>query len=210
MATQFKIYSNVNLGEGSVIEDFCIVGKPLKDKEDLKTIIGKNALIRSHSIIYAVNKIGNNFQTGHSILIREENEIGNDVSIGTMSVVEHHVKIGDNVRIHSQAFIPEFCILEKNCWIGPNVVLTNTLHPRCSKAKDCLKKTPVTIKENAKIGANATILPGVTIGKNSVVGAGSVVTENIPDNKVVAGNPARIIGDIENLKCKTGLKDKPY
>lgn len=212
MEIKSKIYSNAEVGENPHVGDFCVIGVPPRGKTEgeLKTVIGKNATIRSHSIIYAGNKIGENFQTGHHAMIREENEIGNDVSIGTMSIVEHHVKIGDGVRVHGHVFIPEFCILEKNCWIGPKVVLTNTFHPRCSKAKECLQKTPVTVKENAKVCANATILPGITIGKNAIVGAGSVVTEDVPDNKVVIGNPAKIIKDVSNLKCKTGLKEKPY
>ena len=207
-----NIYKNVKIGKNAKIEDFVIIGRPPKGKRDgeLKTVIGNNAVIRSHSVIYAGNKIGNNFQTGHGVNIRENNVIGDDVSIGTKSVIEHHIKIEDNVRVHSQAFIPEYCILKKGCWIGPQVVLTNPLHPLCKKAKECLKKTPVIIEEDAKIGANATLLPGITIGKNSLVGAGSVVTKSIEKNKVAVGNPAKAIKDIDELDCPTKLTKKPY
>lgn len=112
------------------------------------------------------------------------------------------------MRIHSQAFICEYSFLEEGCWIGPRVVLTNTLHPLCPKAKQCLKGP--TIKKAAKIGANATILPELIVGENSLIGAGSVVVKNVPQNAVVAGNPARIIKDITSLKCQYKLIEKPY
>lgn len=194
-----KIYPNVQIGKNAVIEDFVIIGVPARGKKEgeLPTIIGDNAVIRSHTVIYAGNRIGNNFQTGHHVMIREENEIGDNVSIGTASVVEYHVKIGNAVRIHTQAFIPETSVLEDGAWIGPNVVITNAAYPRSKNVKDELKGAVV--KKNAKIGANATLLPGVTIGENALVGAGSVVTKDVPPNKVVAGNPSQVVNDISNL-----------
>src|SRR5437588_8803401 len=137
----YRIYPGVQLGERAEIGLFVLLGVPPagKNEGDLVTIIGPGAVIRSHTIIYAGNRIGANFQTGHGAVIREQNEIGDNVSIGTASVVEHHVIIGDAVRIHSQAFIPEFSILEPECWIGPNVVITNGKYPRSPLAKENLK-----------------------------------------------------------------------
>lgn len=208
--SDYKVYLNVKLGTNVQIGDYVIIGVPPKGKKsgELETVIGDNAVIRSHTVIYAGNVIGDDFQTGHTVMIRELNQIGNNVSIGTHSVVEHHVKIGNGVRIHSQSFIPEYCVLEDGVWIGPNVVLTNVYHPLCSKAKECLKGSA--LKENAKIGANATLLPDITIGRNVLVGAGSVVVDDVPDDKVVAGNPARIIKDICDLTCPYGLINTPY
>ena len=100
------VYDEVILGTGTVIEDFCIVGARPRGAA-LPTTIGDGAVIRSHTVIYAGNKIGRNFQTGNKVNIRESNQIGDNVSVGTLSVIEHHVEIGDNVRIHTQAFIPE-------------------------------------------------------------------------------------------------------
>jgi len=194
-----RIYLNVALGDGSLVEDFCIVGAPPRGAADgeLRTTIGRASTIRSHSVIYAGNTIGDRFQTGNKVNIRELNEIGDDVSIGTLSVVEHHVTIGNHVRIHTQAFVPEFSVLEEGCWIGPNVVLTNAKYPVSPGVKDALAG-PV-IRKGAKIGANATILPGVVIGEHALVGAGAVVTRDVEPGAVVAGNPARVIGHISAL-----------
>lgn len=193
------IYPNVKLEDNYIVEDFVIIGVPPKGYSagELETIIGDNAVIRSHTVIYAGNKIGNNFQTGNKANIRELNEIGDNVSIGTLSVIEHHIKIGNGVRIHTQVFIPEFTILEDNCWIGPNVVITNAKYPKSLNVKNELKGAD--IRKFAIIGANSTLLPGVIVGEYAIVGAGSVVTKDVPDKCVVAGNPAKIINTTDNL-----------
>lgn len=178
---------------------FVIVGQvPQKEMGDIpKTFIGDGASLRSHTVIYYGNQIGNNFQTGHGVLVRELNKIGDDVSIGTGSIVEHHIQIGNGVRIHSNAFVPEYSILEDNCWIGPHVVLTNARYPRSPNAKKELVGPH--IEFGAKIGANSTILPGIRIGKNALVGAGSVVTKDVEAGMVVVGNPAKVVNHISNL-----------
>ena len=197
--TTHKIYGNVHLGVGSIIEDYCIVGAPPRGARDgeLATIIGEGAVIRSHGVIYAGNVIGRNFQTGNKVNIRELNRIGDNVSIGTLSVIEHHVEIGDDVRIHTQVFIPEFSVLEPGCWIGPNVVFTNAKYPLSPGVKDRLAG-PV-VRRGAKVGANATLLPGVVVGENALVGAGAVVVRDVPAGMVVAGNPARVIRAVAEL-----------
>ena len=192
-------YPGVQLGENVTVEDYVIIGKPSAGKKpgDRETVIGDRTLIRSHTVIYMGNVVGTNCQTGHNVLIREDNIIGDSVSIGSHSIVEHHVTIEDDVRIHSQAFIPEFSILKKGCWIGPNAVLTNARYPQSPRAKENLEGP--TIGEGAKIGANATILPGVRIGENALVGAGAVVTKDVAPGTVVAGNPAVVINEISEL-----------
>ena len=135
------IYPNVTFGANCVVEDFAVIGAPPRGHKEgeLETAIGDGAVIRSHAVIYAGNKIGKNFQTGNKVNIRELNEIGDNVSIGTLSVVEHHVKIEDGVRVHTQAFVPEFTVLEEGCWIGPNVVITNASHPNLPTTKDNIR-----------------------------------------------------------------------
>lgn len=187
------IHAGVKLGKNVVVEDYCIIGVPPRGAKDgeLETIIGDDSVIRSHTVIYAGNKIGNKFQTGNKANIRELNEIGNNVSIGTLSVVEHHVIIEDNARIHTQVFIPEYSVLKKDSWVGPNVVFTNAPYPKSKNVKDEL--VGPTLHENAIVGANSTLLPGVQIGKDAMVGAGSVVTKDVAPGDVVAGNPAKFI-----------------
>ena len=191
-----KIYKNVTLGKDVIIEDFSIIGAPPRGHKDgdLETIIGDGSTIRSHTVIYAGNKIGKNFQTGNKANIRELNEIGDNVSIGTLSVVEHHVVIEADVRIHTQVFVPEYTTIREGAWLGPNVVLTNAKYPKSLNVKDELAG-PV-IEKNSKIGANSTLLPGVIVGENSLVGAGSVVTKDVEANSITVGSPAKKIKDI--------------
>jgi acetyltransferase-like isoleucine patch superfamily enzyme len=193
------VHPNVTLGEPTSVGPFVILGEPKRGSApgDHATSIGEGACIRSHTVIYGGNQIGSGFQTGHSVLVREDNRIGDDVSIGSGSVVEHDVRIGHGVRLHSNVFVPEYSTLEDDCWLGPNVVLTNARYPRSPRAKEELRG-PL-IEKGAKIGANATLLPGVRIGREALVGAGAVVTRDVPAGSVVAGNPARILKRIEDL-----------
>jgi acetyltransferase-like isoleucine patch superfamily enzyme len=193
------IHPNVRLGADCVVEEYAVIGAPPAGSRpgELETVIGDNAFIRSHTVIYAGNNIGSNFQTGNKANVRELNTIGNNVSIGTLSVVEHHVTIGNGVRIHSQVFIPEFSVLLDECWLGPQVVLTNAKYPGSPHAKKELKG--VRIGRAAVVGANATILPGITIGEQALVGAGSVVVHDVAARTVVAGNPAKPINTIADL-----------
>ena len=199
MDSNSKIYSNTQFGANAAIGDFCVIGEPPRGKKagELATRVGARAVIRSHTVIYAGNVIGDDFQTGHGALVREENQIGDNVSIGSHSIIEHHVKIGNGVRIHSNVFVPEFSILEDDCWLGPNVVVTNARYPRSKNVKETLKGA--TIKRGAKIGANATLLPGIIIGENALVGAGAVVVDDVPDGVVVVGNPARVVKQIDEI-----------
>jgi acetyltransferase-like isoleucine patch superfamily enzyme len=180
---------------------FVIIGQPPRGQRpgDASTQIATGACINSHTVIYSGNKIGRNFRTGHGVLIREDNEIGHDVSIGSGSNVEHHVRIGNAVRLHSNVFVPELSILEDGCWLGPNVVLTNARYPASPGAKEQLAGPY--IEARARIGANTTILPGVRIGADALVGAGAVVTIDVPPGAVVVGNPARVIKHVSQLNA---------
>ena len=120
-------------------------------------------------------------------------EIGKNCNIGSYVEVQSKVRIGNNVTISSHSFICSLVIIEDNVFVGHSVVTINDVYPPSYKRTGSKKNWQKTlIKKDAVIGSNATLLP-VTIGKNAEVGAGAVVTKDVPDHCIVAGNPARII-----------------
>lgn len=131
-------------------------------------------------------KIGENVKIWHFSYVGDNTEIGDNVSIGSLAHIDYDVKIGENTRIEGQAYIPPLSRIGKNVFIGPAAVLTNDPYPMCNKM------IGVTIEDNAIIGARAVIKAGVTIGKNSVVAMGAIVTKDVPENTVVIGSPASI------------------
>jgi acetyltransferase-like isoleucine patch superfamily enzyme len=209
-----KIGSNTIVGEGSIIgyPTKTAIKKLIKEKEVnwLKydeisegAIIGENSIIRSGTIIYEQVSIGKNFEGGHRILIREKTIIGENVKIGTDTIIDGWVIIGNNVNIQTAVYIPPKCVIEDYVFIAPRVCFTNDKYPPSKRL------CGVTVKRGAVLGANCTLISGVTIGENAVVAAGAVVTRDVPNNVVVAGVPARIIstrGEYENKKSMWEIK----
>jgi acetyltransferase-like isoleucine patch superfamily enzyme len=177
--------SNVILGKNCVIQDNVTLGG--SDDHNL-LVIGDNALIRSGSIIYSRVKIGKNFKTGHRALVRENSIIGNNVLLGTDSVIDGNCKLGNDVSIQTNAYITAYSTIEDHVFIGPRVAMANDKYMVAGA-----KLIGPTIKKGARIGANATILPGITIGEGAVVGSGAVVTKDVSPNVTVVGNPARVL-----------------
>jgi acetyltransferase-like isoleucine patch superfamily enzyme len=126
-------------------------------------------------------------------------EIGDNTKIGPFVEIQKGVKIGKNCKIQSHTFICEGVTIEDNAFVGHNVTFINDLYPRSTKKDGELQKEedwvviPTLIKKKASIGSSATILGGITVGENAIVGAGSIVTKEVPPNTIVAGNPARVI-----------------
>jgi len=126
-------------------------------------------------------------------------EIGDEVKIGTFVEIQKGVKVGKRCKISSHSFLCEGVMLEDEVFIGHNVTFINDLYPRATTVGGALqtekdwKCVPTLVKKGASIGSSATVLCGITIGEGAVVGAGSVVTKDVPPNTVVAGNPARVL-----------------
>ncbi len=134
--------------------------------------------------------IGNNTKIWQFCVILPEAKIGTNCNICSHCLIENEVVIGDSVTIKSGVQIWDGITIEDEVFIGPNATFTNDRHPK-SRNKDW-QKEKILVKKGASIGANATILPGITIGENAVIGAGSVVTKDVPAKAVVYGNPARV------------------
>ena len=126
-------------------------------------------------------------------------EIGDDVKIGTFVEIQKGAKIGNRCKISSHTFICEGVILEDEVFVGHHVVFTNDRYPRATDENGELQTDadweciPTLVKRGASIGSGAVLLCGITVGENAIIGAGSVVTKDVPPNAIVAGNPARII-----------------
>lgn len=205
------IYDNVIIGDNTFIGPNCIIGEPtmgfyrdLKNHNPQKTIIGSNSIIRSFTTIYEDVHIGEYFQTGHHAIIREETRIGHHTSFGSFSEMPGKSTIGNYVRIHSKVMMSERNIIDDYVWIFPFVVITNVKHPPIGKFQ-------VThIKEYAQIFASAVILPGITIGRNAIIGAGAMVAKNVPDERMIVGNPGKDIKSIREIYDEEGSRVYPW
>ena len=205
------IRSEVKLGENSFIGANCIVGEYWMDfcfdrkKHPHPLAIGKDALIRSGSIIYAGSEIGDGFQTGHQVTIREKSKIGNHVSVGTLSDIQGNCTIGNYVRMHSNVHIGQLSVVDDFVWIFPYVVLTNDPTPPSDDF------VGVHIHPFAIIATGTVVMPGIEIGQDALVAAGCNVTRKVEPYSVVMGNPGKPKGDVRNIKNKiTGESVYPW
>jgi UDP-2-acetamido-3-amino-2,3-dideoxy-glucuronate N-acetyltransferase len=154
--------------------------------------ISDSKLIDKTAIIHPTAKIGDRTRIWAYAQIGEHATIGRNCIIGNGAYIDRHVVIGDSVRIHNKALIYHGIVIEDKVFIGPGVCCTNDPHPKSGQTRS-LEGKQWFIKKGASVGANATILPDVTIGENAVIGAGSVVTKDVPCNATVCGNPARLL-----------------
>jgi acetyltransferase-like isoleucine patch superfamily enzyme len=123
-------------------------------------------------------------------------------------VVDYGCVIGNGVKIHTGVYVAQFTILEDDVFLAPGVIVTNDIHPGCPESSRCMRGP--TVRRGAQVGGNVTLLPYIEIGERALIGAGSVVTKDIPPRAVAYGNPARVVGTIDDLDCDTGLVAKPY
>lgn len=152
--------------------------------------MGSECVIRSYTVVYMDVTLGNMVRTGHHVLIREHTVIGNQVVIGSGTVIDGYTTVGDFVKIESRVYIPTHTTIGNYVFIGPGAVLTNDKYPLRRRA-EYEPRGPI-LEDNVTIGANATILAGIRVGEGAMVGAGSVVTRDVPAWHLAIGVPARV------------------
>jgi len=198
-----KIYGKALIQAGTYVGENCIVGHPqrsdlskiVKDKKEITDYesplitIGEDCTIRAGTIIYSEVNVGKKCQTGHNVMIREKTTIGSNTIVGTNTVIDGNTIIGENVSIQTGVYIPLYCKIGNNVFMGPFSKLTNDKY-MMRKIYDLIGPN---IEDDVSLGANSVILPGITLKRGTIVGAGSVVTKNTNENDIVIGNPAKLL-----------------
>jgi acetyltransferase-like isoleucine patch superfamily enzyme len=167
-----------------------IIGYPVSRGGGSPLILGADARLRSGTVLYDGTTIGQGLQTGHGVVVREGCVIGNDVCIWSNSVVDYNCRIGSRVKIHCNCYIAQYTELEDDVFLAPGVTIANDLYPGDERSAEVMAGPKIGVA--AQIGVNVTILPYARIGAGSLIGAGSVVTRDIPAGVIAFGNPATV------------------
>lgn len=211
-----KIGANCRIGSGVVIhagsiignnvrvDDNTVIGKlPMKaalsavthDQELDPCVIGDDCIIGTMVVIYRGCLIGKKVLVADLASLRENVEVGEYTIIGRGVTVENKVKVGSRCKLETEAYITALSEIGDGCFIAPEVTFTNDNF--LGRTKDRFKyHKGVTMKRGSRIGANVTVLPGLTLGEDALVAAGSVVTRDVPARKLVMGAPARVLRDV--------------
>jgi acetyltransferase-like isoleucine patch superfamily enzyme len=180
--------ADLQIAEGLGADDDVILGYASSRSKAETLILGPGARLRSGTVIYAGSEIGSDFQTGHHVVVREHTMIGDHVSVWSNTVIDYGCVIGSRVKIHCNCYIAQYTELEDDAFLAPGVTIANDLFP--GRARSANAMAGPLIRAGAQIGVNVTILPYVTIGQGAIIGAGSVVTKDIPPGAIAYGNPA--------------------
>lgn len=181
-------------GEGHRIDDGVVLAYPADRPAGTDVVIGAGARLRRGTVIYQGTVIGSAFQTGHNVVIREDNRIGDQVSVWSNSVIDYGCVIGEGVKIHTNCYVSQFSVLEDKVFLAPGVSLANDLYP--GDPGSAAEMSGPVLRRGAQLGVNSTVLPYVEIGEGAVIGAGAVVTRDVPPGMIVRGGPARITGAV--------------
>lgn len=201
LGNNLSLGDNVVIRQGAIIGDNVIIGyrdiKPggTSKAGSLATEIGQNVTVRSGSVIYYGTKIGDDSMVGHNAVIRENTIIGHDTYIGSLTAIEGDTKIGNYVGIHTQCHITKLCDIGDYTFIAPLFVGANDQTMAHRRARHGQDLVGFVTEKFVRIAVNVTALPGVRFGEGCIVGAGSVVTKDVPPYKVVVGVPARVVKD---------------
>lgn len=198
------VHGNVVIGNRSVISAYSEIGLPTPLGNGSPLIFGDDSLIRSHSVFYESSTFGNKLVTGHRVTVRENTFAGESFQIGTLTEIQGDCIIGNHVRFQSGVFVGKKTKIGNFVWILPHVVLTNDPTPPSNTLLGC------NIEDYASIAAMAVILPGVTVGRHSLVAAHACVTKDVPQYMIAAGVPARIVGETKSIKLRDGSNNPAY
>lgn len=198
------VHAGVQIGTGSRVEAFCELGvqTPLGDGSPL--VIGAGATIRSHSVFYTSSTFADGLETGHRVVVRERTRAGLGLRLGTMCDIQGDCDFGDYTRLHSSVFVAKGSRIGHFVWLMPYALLTNDPTPPSDLCLGC------TIDDHAVIAARALVMPGVRIGRHSVVAAGACVTRDVADGMLVSGLPARVIGRADRVKLRSDPEQAAY
>ena len=207
-----SIYDNVVIDDNCIICDNCSIGEPLGDYyktqyENPCLHIGRKSLIRSNSVIYAGSSIGDNLQTGHYAIIRENNVLGRNCMVGNHTTILTGCHIGDYCRFHSYNEIGECSVIDDYVFLYPNVLLSADPTPPSNTIDS------IHIGSFSQIASNVMLMPGADVGCHCLIGACSKVGGKVRDYSFVNGNPAKRVCDIRDLPiiCKeTGNPQYPW
>ena len=211
------IYPDTAIGDNVAIFDNAVLGRPPLGLPTFERqvnvdipplVIGNDSVVGANVVLYAGTKIGNGCLIGDLASIREECSIGNNVIIGRHCSIMYNVAIGNNVRITEQSDITGNTIIEDDVFIAQGVLTANDPHPKCPRSKQCLAGPH--FRHGCIIGTGAIVLPSVVVGEYALVGAGSVVTNDVPPGAVVLGCPARVVCDISDIDCPHYADFSPY
>jgi acetyltransferase-like isoleucine patch superfamily enzyme len=197
------VYPGTVLGEGVRVLENAVIGKQpalgpksTATREPLApTVIGDGTIVSTGAIVFAGAQIGGGCILGDQSCVRERVVIADDVVVGRGSLVENDTTIGSGTRIQAGAYVTAYSTLEEDVFIAPCVVTTNDNFMGRTERRKELMRGP-TIRRGARVGGGAIICPGIEIGEESFVGAGAVVTKDVPPRKLVVGNPARVLRDV--------------
>jgi acetyltransferase-like isoleucine patch superfamily enzyme len=197
------VYPGTVLGKDVKVAENAVVGKQpaLSPRSTTKrealppTEIGDGTIVSAGAIVFAGSRIGARVILGDQSCVRERVTIGDDVVLGRGSLVENDTTIGALTKIQAEAYITAHSTLEDEVFIAPCVVTTNDNFIGRTERRHDLIAGP-TIRRRARVGGGAILCPGVEIGEEAFVGAGAVVTKDVPARVIVVGNPARVLRDV--------------
>ena len=197
------IYPGTVVGDGCKILDYAVVGKQptLSPRSTAKreplapAELGPGTIVSTGAIVFAGSRLGARVIVGDQACIRERCHVGDDVVVGRGSLIENDTNVGALTKIQADAYITAYSTLEENVFVAPRVITANDNYMGRTEKRFASVRGP-TVRRGARIGAGAILLPGIDVGEEAFVGAGAVVTRDVPARAVVIGSPARRFRDV--------------